>query len=100
MLTKKHFTTAAHLIRAIREGRWTNDAPGWIDVDKRYRDEHDTCRDEYYDGYPYSSERAARYTRAVHTAEFFVFLEQADHNPRFDRERFLVACGLREEERR
>jgi hypothetical protein len=35
----------------------------------------------------------ACYIRAVWTAEAFIMLFQ-QHNPRFDTQRFLIACGL------
>ena len=83
-MTRKHFIAAAEIVRNIRNGQWTEDAPTWAS-----------------DGYapPFEVSSASHgnvsfaYTRAVQTAEVFIVLFQS-FNPRFDQARFLVACGL------
>ena len=35
--------------------------------------------------------------RAIEAAEFFIFFAR-EFNPRFDTQRFLIACGLQEKE--
>lgn len=80
-MTKQTFIKAADMVRAIRDGKWTSDPPRW--ADRGY------LGDDYYGG----EDGAQDYTRAVQTAEAFILLFQQS-NPRFDQERFLIACGL------
>lgn len=79
-MTKKHFIDAAAIVRNILNGEWTSDLPPWAKragaVDALMFDED-----------------AMSYTRAVWTAEAFIMLFTS-HNPRFDTQRFLIACGL------
>ncbi len=76
-MTRVHFSAAASIVRSILNGEWTNDAPDWCD------------------GRLFPGETPSPYVRAVQTAEAFLALA-ASTNPRFDRDRFLVACGLKE----
>lgn len=75
-MTKQHFIRAAEIVRAINDGDWTHEAPDWAN---------------FNDYYPAAI--MEHYTRAVQTAEVFIMLF-SEHNPRFDYQRFLVACGL------
>ena len=75
-MTKQHFIRAAQLVRSIRDGNWTNDFPAWFD------------RRDVGQSFIVTAEH-----RAVMTAEAFIALF-SEFNPRFDRTRFLVACGL------
>jgi len=86
-MTKKHFNQAADIVRAILNGEWTDDPPSWADA-TAYTSV--TALDDSAD---------TAYTRAVQTAEAFIVLFSA-HNDRFDINRFLVACGLRVENRK
>lgn len=81
-MTKQVFIDAAVMVRNVLRGQWTLDAPAWADRD-RYLDNNlalfqapDLC-----------------YTRAVQMAECFILLFSAG-NARFDRDKFLKACGL------
>jgi len=65
-MTKKDFICAAELVKAIQDGKWTDEIPSW--------------------GLGYR-------LRPVQTAEVFIKLF-AEDNPRFDQSRFLYACGL------
>ena len=74
MISKQHFIRAADIVNNIRQGNWTSDLPSWsiglrgiTEIDDRLR--------------------------ATHTAEAFITLF-SEWNPRFDTQRFLVACGL------
>ena len=70
-MTKKHFQAMAEIVKSILEGKWTSEAPSWaVDIDG-----------------------TTAVTRAVQTAEVFIILAER-FNPRFDRDRFLQACGL------
>lgn len=80
-MTRQHFTRAAEIVRAIRDGDWTNDAPSWAQ------------------GLPYWPEQSASdadYARAVQTAEAFIALF-SEFNSGFNQTRFLKACGLVED---
>jgi hypothetical protein len=70
MITKQHFIRAAEIVRSIDTGDWTDDRPVWF-VNTQ-RPEHD---------------------RAAVVAEAFIVLA-SEYNPRFDENRFLIACGL------
>lgn len=85
MLTRKHFQSAANDIRAIRDGHWANDLPAWADAFLRGQPFEVTTKD--------GGNVNADYIRAVWTAEVFIRVFGSD-NPRFDRARFLHACGL------
>ena len=76
-MTKKHFERAAEIVKAILEGHWTTELPNWAPSYCLQGNAHDI-----YDP-----------TRAVQTAEAFLLLFK-EYNPRFDQQRFLVACGL------
>ncbi len=78
-MQKRHFEHMASIVRAILDGEWTNEFPPY----------GDESRSIVNDG-PDES-----YTRAVWTAEAFIKIA-AEHNPRFDQNRFLIACGLKE----
>jgi hypothetical protein len=67
----------ASIVRSILDGEWTNDSPEWSN------------RWDYNDG----ANTITPYARAVQTAEAFIHLAE-QWNPRFDADRFLVACGL------
>jgi hypothetical protein len=79
-MTKKHFIDAAAIVRNILDGSWTFDPPSFADK-RRLLVMHD------------SGDEDETYTRAVWTAEAFINLFTS-HNPRFDTQRFLIACGL------
>lgn len=80
-MTRQHFEQMAAIVRSILNGEWTNEAPAW-------------CKDVRYGRIMYApDEEDATYTRAVQTAEAFIHLASSV-NPRFDRARFLRACGL------
>lgn len=78
-MTKKHFIVMAKIVRNILEGNWTNNPPSWASnvLQQMEQTEEDNR------------------LRAVQTAEAFIFLSR-NENPRFDQNRFLVACGLAE----
>ena len=83
---------AAAMVKAIHDGKWIHERPSW--EDKRSNANGD---DALYDAsaadYDTDSQHAYDYTRAVQTAEVFLMLFESA-NPRFDRARFLYACGL------
>jgi hypothetical protein len=85
-MTKKHFIDAAAIVRNILDGSWTNDPPAWAYPDRML---------DAFDVEMGGLVPKCRYTRAVYTAEAFVTLF-TQHNPRFDTQRFLIACGLAE----
>ncbi len=74
-MTKRHFIRAAEIVNAICEGHWTSEPPSWAD---RHAEDYSALGD---------------YGRAVQTAEAFIVLA-LEFNPRFDTNRFLIACGL------
>ena len=76
-MQKRHFERMAAMVKDILGGNWTHEPPAWSNRD-RY-----LCVDT---GEP-------DYIRAVQTAEAFILLCEG-WNPRFDCERFLMACGL------
>ena len=67
MITKQSFIRAASIVSNIRQGQWSFP-------------ETTICQDEYVDV-------------ATVVAEAFATLFR-DDNPRFDQQRFLIACGL------
>jgi hypothetical protein len=71
-LTKKHFERMAAIVRSILAGEWTHDCPPWAREDTQSPD----------------------YVQAVQIAEVLIMLASED-NPRFDTDRFLIACGLK-----
>lgn len=77
-MTKKHFIRAAEIVRSIHSGHWSRDLPGYstYEVERLGRSTHVTD-----------------FERATLTAEVFIILAQ-EFNPRFDTQRFLVACEL------
>jgi len=85
-MTKKHFIDAAEIVRNILDGNWTFDPPPFANK-SRMLITHDSGRIAAYED--------ETYTRAVWTAEAFISLF-SDANPRFDTQRFLIACGLAE----
>lgn len=76
MMTKKHFIAAALIVRSILAGNWTNDLPSWASPMLYGGDEVGSAR-----------------IRAIQTAEAFICLAITT-SPRFNRQRFLAACGL------
>lgn len=80
-VTKQTFIRAAAMVKAIRDGEWTNDPPTWATVPNRYD--------------AIVSFDIPNYVRAVQTAEAFIILFTVS-NDRFNVQRFLVACGLAE----
>ncbi len=76
-MTKKHFIRAAAIVDAIRSGHWAMIPPSWADPNS----------------VSFGIEATPDYDRAVHTAEVFILLA-CEFNPRFDTNRFLIACGL------
>lgn len=82
-LQKRHFVQAAELVSAILNHEWTSELPDWADRDTADILALDTITDR----------NQADYLRAVWTAEAFILLFTRD-NDRFDRARFLRACGL------
>lgn len=85
-MTRKHFEQMAAIVRSILVGEWTHICPSWAD-NSRYEDMRLILTDDDI------STNDENYTRAVQTAEAFIVLASTN-NPRFDRDRFLVACGL------
>lgn len=77
MLTKQTFQRMAAIVRNIAAGEWTDELPDWAGPVTYVR---------HTETYPR--------VRAIQTAEAFLILIAQDGNPRFDRQRFLVACGL------
>lgn len=77
-VSRNEMEHAASMVKAISDGKWTEEPPSWVDMN---------------DYYP--STIMEHYTRAVQTAEAFIVFFQA-FNPRFDVAKFLVACGLQE----
>lgn len=84
--TRNEFEQAAAQVAAILAGHWTFEAPDWA---------ISTADSGLYDPgvYDEATERNARYTRAVWTAEAYILLF-SNANARFDRAIFLHACGL------
>ena len=74
-MNKKHFIRAAEIVNAIRQDLWTSEPPHWAD---RHAENYSAL---------------GAYGRAVQTAEAFIVLA-TEFNPRFDTNRFLIACGL------
>ena len=72
-MTKRHFEAMADIVKAILADEWTDDLPDWSA--------------ESHISVPTTYQQAARVAEA-----FIVLCER--WNPRFDRQRFLVACGL------
>jgi hypothetical protein len=89
-MTKQHFIRAAEQVKAILDGHWTTDLPDWalqhdwMAFTPLGRIEVDTENGGNVD---------VNVLRAIWTAEAYILLFQA-YNPRFDVQRFLVACGL------
>ena len=81
-MTKQHFVRAAKLVNHIRQGHWTNDLPAWAPRQHTVVEVNDDL-----------GNIDSAYIRAVWTAEVFINLF-VEFNPRFDRTRFLIACGL------
>jgi len=81
-----HFTRAAQIVNSIRDEQWTHEAPSWAN-------EYFPDGRRAYDGTPSFDEDTVAYTRAVQTAEAFIAMFQ-EFNPRFNRDKFLSACGL------
>ena len=89
-MQKRHFECAAQMVNAIQQGKWTNALPDWalstdwtafsplghVEIDTEFGGNVD-----------------ANVLRAIWTAEAFIMLFQ-QYNARFDRERFLKACGF------
>ena len=73
-MTKQHFIRAAEIVNNIRQGHWTDDSPAWANP-------------------KLTGSPIPMYWRAVQTAEAFIALF-SEWNPRFNTQRFLVACGL------
>ena len=73
-MTKKHFIRAAELVKSIKDG--IQYGPSTIETSSEY-----------------SGNLDANFVRASWTAQAFIDLFSA-YNDRFDRERFLQACGL------
>ena len=86
-MTKKHFIDAAAIVKNIVDGNWTTEPPSWASA--RYGSVTDWSSSTDWD----SNIPDGSYTRAVQTAEVFIMLFSS-HNPRFDVNRFLIACGL------
>ncbi len=86
-MTKMHFTRAAEMVKAIVDGHWTSELPRFAQ--------------DWHGGDIIEVESAIvgnlspEYVRAVWTAEAFIILFRG-YNPRFDEQKFLVACGLAE----
>lgn len=83
-MQKRHFEDAAEIVRNILNGEWTHELPVW----------------GLGHAGPYGRGINAdisdlNMTRAIWTAEAFISLF-GDANPRFDTQRFLIACGLAE----
>lgn len=83
-MTKHHMNYAASIVRAILAGEWTGESPTWASIQWGPEFEIDAYELGNLD---------RDYVRAVQTAEAFILLFSA-FNPRFDQQRFLVACGL------
>lgn len=83
-ITKRHFQQAADIVRAILDHEWTSELPDWAEYQNR--EPFTFLGDE---GEPWNPD----YLRAVWTAEAFILLFSRN-NDRFDRGRFLRACGL------
>jgi len=75
-MTKKHFEAMARIVDNIRCGEWDNA----------------TCL-PWARSYIKDASDAYDAETACQVAEAFITLA-ISHNPRFDRERFLKACGL------
>jgi hypothetical protein len=65
----------AAIVANIRTGEWSDELPTWADA------------------YIKTTENTVCNMAACQVAEAFILLAVAN-NPRFDRERFLRACGL------
>jgi hypothetical protein len=81
-MTKKHFIAAADMVLAIKNGEWPDTLPQWALYHSPV-----TTETELTGNIP------AAYVQAVWTADAFINLFTA-YNSRFDRNRFLMACGL------
>jgi hypothetical protein len=75
-MTKKHFEAMAEIVNNIRTEKWSS-----------------ALDDKWARDYIKSAEDEETATRACEVAEAFIVLG-INANPRFDRERFLRACGL------
>lgn len=91
-MTKRHFIVAAEQVKAILSGEWTNDLPDWA-LQRDWtafsplgRIEIDTENGGNVDVYV---------LRAIWTAEAYICLFK-QFNPRFNVDRFLIACGLKD----
>lgn len=82
-MTRNHFNHAASMVKAIADGKWTDEPPFWAE----------SIPDGEVDAGYSRVETVDNYTRAVQTAEAFIMLFTA-FNPLFDQTRFLQACGL------
>lgn len=80
-ITKGTFIQAAAMVGSVLRGGWTPAPPDWAD------------RSRYMEGSLGLFAKNEYYTRAVQMAEIFILLF-THANPRFDRDRFLDACGL------
>jgi hypothetical protein len=83
-MTKKHFVRAAEMVKAIRDGGWTHEAPEWAPTP--YGHDLEVSTEDM-------GNLLVDYVRAVQTAEAFILLFR-EFNPRFNQQTFLRACGL------
>mgnify|MGYP001579065726 CR=1 FL=1 len=82
-ITVKMFSAAAECVKAILEGRWTNEPPQWAST-------HYSVDDSMSLSGPNQN-----YVRAVQTAEFLIIMFRL--TPGFDQQAFLAQCGLVDE---
>jgi hypothetical protein len=78
-------TFAANVVKAIDEGCWTTEFPSWADEGPSGAIETEMG---------IRGNVNPHHVRAVWTAEAFIHVFQWE-NPRFNRDTFLDACGLR-----
>ena len=81
-MTKRHFIAAAEQVKAILDGNWTFDLPGWAEASQGHFEQQDGVREDCY-------------TRATQTAEAYIDLFSR-FNLRFNVYTFLMACGLKD----
>ena len=82
-MQKRHFERAAELVAAILSGHWTHELPSWGIVESGPTEIDSMNRGSL----------PVDYVRAVWTCEAFEKLF-TEWNPRFDAQRFRIACGL------
>lgn len=85
-MTRMHFTRAAEIVKAIKDGYWSDRLPEWPDISVSRLVETSTADDGNIN---------PALVRACWTAEAFIIIFR-EYNSRFNQVKFLQACGLGE----